>query len=84
MTIKKIVQLVTYDYVNEPGISQATKFKSLGIESIDNMVIDIDDISNGDEVDECLACSLESNNSIEMVKELIKNVNAADDVISMW
>ena len=84
VTVKKIVQLVTYDYVNEPGISQATKFKSLGIESLDSVIIDMDDISNGDDVDECFACSLESNDSLEMVKELIHNVNSNTDVMDGW
>jgi len=85
IVIKKIVQLITYDYVNEPGIKYATKWKELSIESMDSIVMDLDDIADGDEVDECFACSLESNTEREMVKELIINCNDNNsDVIEQW
>ena len=85
VVIKKIVQLVTYDYVNEPGISHATKWKTLGVESMDSIEIDLDLLANGDEIDECFECSLENDSEKAMVRELIHNTNSSmKDVIFDW
>ena len=84
MVYKKIVQLITYDYVNEPGIADATKFKSLGIESIDGVVMDLDEISNGDDIDECFECNLESAEEKSIVKELISNAHGKKDILANW
>jgi len=86
-TIRKIVQLITYDYVTEPGISLATKNKTLGLESENNIVFDMEDIADGVEVNECFECGLEDNNAKEVVKELITNVSKCEDgncVLSRW
>ena len=76
--IKTIAQLVTFDYVTEPGIEYATKRRTLGVESRDSFTMDICDISNEDStgLNICYECSLESNDEKELVKELIHNVNS--------
>jgi len=81
---KKIVQLITYDYVNEPGISDATKFKTLGIESMDSVIMDLDDISDGNDIDQCFECSLESAEEKNIVKELISNTHTETDILNQW
>ncbi len=79
VTIKQIVQLITWDWVTEPGIKDANKWKVLGIESRDVMSMDITDIGNGDDINECFNCSLESNDEKDLVKELINNCNNNDN-----
>jgi len=77
-TIKQIVQLITYDYVTEPGIHYATKNKSLGIESMDTFEMDLSELTNGDDLDECFACSLESDSEKEIVQEIIDNTRKCE------
>lgn len=71
--IKKITQIITWDWVNEPGMSVATKWKELGIESLDVCDIDIDDIGTGEDINECFNCSLESGDERDITKELLHN-----------
>lgn len=69
--VKKITQIITWDWVNEPGMSDATKWKELGIESLDLCDIDLEDIGDVDTINECFNCSLESNDEREITLELI-------------
>lgn len=79
-TIKRIVQLVTWDWVTEPGISHASKWKTLGVESVDVLSISIEEIGHGDDINECFNCSLESEDERAMVRELITNSDNIDNV----
>jgi len=71
--VKKITQIITWDWVNEPGMADATKWKELGIESLDICSMDIDDIGDSDGINECFNCSLESNDEKEITRELLSN-----------
>lgn len=71
--VKKITQIITWDWVNEPGMSDATKWKELGVESLDVCSMDIVDIGNEDSINECFNCSLESNDEKEITLELLSN-----------
>jgi len=86
VNVKKLVQVITWDWVVEPGIATATKFKTLGVESMDEVAIELDDISNGDDISECLECSLESHDEKMLVKELIKNSKSESkyDIVNKW
>lgn len=78
INFKKILQIVTWDYVAEPGIKMANKFSRLSNEdftvtSMEDMVIDMNEISEDSEISECFNCSLESNDEKEITRELINN-----------
>jgi len=86
VVVKQIVQLITYDYVTEPGISVATKWKKLGIESMDLCDMDLDVISSNEEIDECYGCSLENNDERLIVEEIISNTATTknNSIIDSW
>ena len=44
IVVKVLKQVITWDFVIEPGLSTATKWKTLGIESLDLMSIDMEDM----------------------------------------
>ena len=70
--VKYIGQVVTWDWVNEPGINHATKWKTIGIESADKFSMSIEELKGDDEdINICLNCSLESNDERELTKDLI-------------
>lgn len=70
--VKKLRQVVTWDWVNEPGVSYATKWKTLGIESNDKFTMSIEELKGDEEnINECLNCSLESNDEKALTKEII-------------
>ena len=75
--VKEIAQVITWDWVTEPGIAKANKWTKLGIESRDVCSMSLEDIagSDDDEINECFNCSLENNDERDLVKELISNVS---------
>ena len=78
---KKILQIVTWDWVLEPGIQTANKWSTLdkrkvSVESLDLCRINLDELANGDEISKCFNCSLESKDDIEITTELIKSVQS--------
>ncbi len=73
--VKYIGQVVTWDWVNEPGINHATKWKTIGIESADKFSMSIEELKGDDEdINICLNCSLESNDERELTKDLINTL----------
>lgn len=92
VNIKRILQIVTWDYVAEPGIKIANKFSKLSseeisVESLENIEIDISEISDNQEISECFNCSLESNDEKEITKELIESFNQDNkrfNVLKEW
>lgn len=79
VVVKQIRQIITWDWVTEPGISMANKWTKLGIESMDICELDLEDISNGDgNINECFNCSLEDATERDLVKEIINN--SKDDI----
>lgn len=84
VTIRKISQIITWDWVNEPGIDDASKWKTLGIEELaidtrDICSINMDELSDGDNISDCFNCALETNDERSITRELIANVNKLDN-----
>lgn len=92
VNIKRILQIVTWDYVAEPGIKLANKFSKLSneeisVESLEDIEIDISEISDNQDISECFNCSLESNDEKNITKELIDSYNRDNkrfDVLNKW
>lgn len=90
VNIKKILQIVTWDWIIEPGIAKANKWSKLSNESLettDILTIDLDEISAQDEISECYNCSLESKDEKDITMELISNAGGVDSVykkINTW
>ena len=87
--MKKIMQIITFDWVLEPGIAKASKWKKLSIESLDLCSISVEEIANNDgTINECFNCGLEDGDMKDMTKELISNCNDYNDkaktVINNW
>jgi len=76
--IKTIFQIITYDWVPEPGISHANKFDTVSAETYDIPLFDLDDVSIGDEVSMCVKCGLESQNEVDMLVDTIKRARAVE------
>lgn len=88
VTIKKLLEVITWDWVTEPGIATASKWKKLGIESRDVCVMTIEEMakSNG-ELKECFNCSLESAEIKTMAKDMIAKVSlpkSSSSVLFKW
>ncbi len=89
---KKLLQIVTWDWVLEPGINTANKWDTLkkstvSIESMDLEYIDIDFLAKGNDINECLNCSLESKDDLEFTNELISNYNKNNkmsNILTHW
>jgi len=88
ITIKKILEIITWDWVLEPGISTASKWKKLAIESIDVCSISVEDMmASGGELKECFNCSLESAEIKSIAKEMIQKAITSDrstSIIMSW
>jgi len=88
--VRRIVQIITWDWVNEPGIGIANKFDSISNEDhgVDvEYVFDLEDLAHGNEIDECLNCTLESDEQREILEDTIKNYNNTSneyDIINGW
>lgn len=48
--IKVLKQVITWDFVIEPGLSKATKWQTLGIESLDLLTIDMEDTETKEKI----------------------------------
>lgn len=74
VTIKQVVQIITWDWVIEPGIKVANKFDTLNMESIDLVKFDLKDLTvpNND-----LMISCESTEDKLLIGEMIDNANKA-------
>ena len=87
VTYKSIVQIITWDWVLEPGIQQANKWANLTTESIDYMKFSLDDLTNKHSpIYKELEMSLEADSSKEIMKETIANVKAMSsfDIFRNW
>lgn len=101
VNIKKLAQIVTWDWVVEPGIQLANKFTKLSSEHLsdaaatalfymdtNNMcAMDVSELSSAGKINECINCSLESNDEREMVNELIRStahLNDSNSILKNW
>jgi len=73
VNVKEILDIITWDWVTEPGIKTANKWSTLALESSDVFGFSLDEIDNG-EMEKCLSCSLEHQEVKNRFKELRKRV----------
>jgi len=69
---KKLLQIITWDWVNEPGVTTANKWAKL---SNEELTIPLSDLYNEDRIDECLNCSLENKEDKDITIEILNNFN---------
>lgn len=87
---KKLLQIITWDWVVEPGIKFANKFDKvdgrISIESFNLCTFNTDELGINGNIAECFNCSLESNDEREMTKELISSIerNNLSSVVMTW
>lgn len=70
---KRLLNIVTFDYVNEPGIYNAEKLLSPSMESLEEVYIDPKDII--DVIDEKSAISLEDSSQVEFKHQLMEIID---------
>jgi hypothetical protein len=83
---KNIKQIITWDYVNEPGMAKANQWSDLGIEDLTDVILDLELLETiveeermfGNENDKSIASE-----TLEIIKE-IKKVNVSLGVHSKW
>jgi len=84
-TIKRVIDIVTWDWVSNPGIRKASTFSKLSSESADMLSIDIDDYLEADgDIKPCVNCSIESNDVRESIKTLSSEVAGNTDILDEW
>ncbi len=85
---KTIMQIVTWDWVIEPGIKIANKWDKLSVESLDLMTFNIDELtSSGVSLKDDINISLESSDQREMAKEIISKYKSKEnkyEFITKW
>lgn len=84
---KTIVQVITWDWVLEPGIKQANKWANISTESIDYVKFNIEDLMDKNSpVYKEITTSLESEDSKQMMKETIATIKQKNklDVLMKW
>jgi hypothetical protein len=72
LVFKKLGQVITWDWVLEPGISKATKWKKLSIESRDLCSMSAEDIASDNKLSECMNCSMEAREIEEIAIETVE------------
>jgi len=78
--IKRVRHLITWDWINEPGIKYASKLGKPAVESEDLQSFIPEDLTL---VDTNFGCSTEANDQFECVNELIE-IERAADIVSKW
>lgn len=73
---KHLLQIVTWDYVNEPGISVATKWKSPALESMDETSVTVDHLIAAQQLRQATGMSLESSANFAL-EELISDISTS-------
>lgn len=88
VTYKTIVQIITWDWVLEPGIRQANKWHNLSTESIDYATFSIEELTvNTNEVYKELAVACEATEEAkDLLHEAVCNLkrNNAQDILYRW
>lgn len=87
VTYKTIVQIITWDWVLEPGIKHANKWANLSTESTDYLKFNIEDLMDkSSKVYKELEMSLESEDSKEIMKETVNKIKSYNrmDVLLKW
>ncbi len=94
---RHIFELMTFDYVNEPGIHTASKYvigKEAAHSDEDTMVLDYDTVIDIDEIKnsngqlrDCVQCGLEDANDVKIYERIIAETvtaKTAVDITSTW
>lgn len=87
VTYKSIVQIITWDWVLEPGIQQANKWANLSTESVDYLRFSVDDLTNkSSPIYKELMVALESEDSKQIMDETIYNIKRFNqyDIFRSW
>lgn len=87
VTYKTIVQIITWDWVLEPGIKQANKWANLSTESVDLLKFKLDDLMDkSSPIYKEITLGLESEDSKEIMRETISNIRAKNpyDIFKKW
>ena len=88
ITIKKLVQVITFDWVTEPGISTANKHKKLSVESIDICSLSLKEVFddtgcvNGEY--QCSIEGLKDNSIINETKISVETFENEPDILDEW
>ena len=83
IVVKFIKQIVTWDWVNEPGIKYASKLGKPSVESYDIASLDISDLARLSTTGFMHGCSLESQDQTNMVQELLQ-LCSSTDIVDRW
>ena len=81
--VRKIKEIVTWDFINEPGIFVANKFHKLSMESMSSVSYDLDDLFEGDEIKQCVSCALEDNTKSTLT-DIYKKCHNCDTKMLNW
>lgn len=87
VTYKTIIQIITWDWVLEPGIKQANKWANISTESLDYVKFSLDDLADKNSpIYKQIEMSLESDDSKEMMREIASNIKSYDryDILRRW
>ena len=87
VTYKTLVQIITWDWVLEPGIKQANKWANISTESRDYLKFNINDLTDtSSPVYKQIAVTLESEDSKEIMKETIAKIRTVNkfDIFRKW
>lgn len=86
VTIKRILTIVTWDWVTAPGIKLATKWKKLSIESDKVVSFIVAELMQNDAISPCYNCSLEDAGTRAIANELIESIKTTNtrSVLSKW
>jgi len=82
-TTKKCKQIVTWDWVNEPGISYASKLNGLTLESMDLASVSVNKLLNIKSDLETTLLTVESEDVISSIDDLLENTKPKD-ILGMW
>lgn len=74
---KHLMNIVTWDYVNEPGISVATKWKAPTLESFEDVEVTVNHLVAAAELQRSHGVSLESNGGLSL-EELISQMRVSE------
>lgn len=84
---KNIVQIITWDWVLEPGIKHANKWANISTESVDLLKFSVDDLINkASPIYKEITMSLESEDSKEIMKETVSKIKTYNtmDILRKW
>lgn len=86
-TIKKIVQIITWDWVEFPGINVANKWDTLGMESIDVVKFNVNDLVSVSKILKQEMVGVENEGILPTIQKITKDVGYTvncNDFLNKW